>query len=169
MREGRAGSDPADKFEAGRGSAGQGARAEGGSFIDRLKSSKEFRNYIIWGVISVIVNIVLFQILVTAGLRYRVANIITLIFIRFFCYTTNKLFVFKTRCGSVGALLKEMLYFFLARMVTFAMDYFGVIFLVEVIGLHPLVSKAGLSVVVIISNYLFSKLFVFTKGKASEE
>ena len=136
--------------------------------IEKLKTSKEFRDYIIWGVISAVLNVGIFQCLVLIGIEYKIANIITLVFNRIFCYLTNKFFVFHTRCASVGALLKEMLSFFLARMVTFLMDYFGVILMVEVIGMNSLISKIISAVIVIICNYIFSKLIVFRKKDTAQ-
>ena len=129
----------------------------------KLKKNKEFRDYVIWGIISAIINVGFFEVFVLTGMEYRIANILTLLFSRIFCYITNKFFVFHTKCGNILTLLKEILSFFLARMVTFLMDYFGVIFLVEVIGVDPLISKLILSIVVIVSNYIFSKLYVFKK------
>ena len=135
--------------------------------IIKIRNDREFKAYIVWGVISSILNVVLFRLLTLTGLEYRIANIITLLAVRVFCYLTNKFFVFKTRTEGIIALLKEIVSFFLARMVTFFMDYFGVILLVEVVGIDSLISKIFIAVLVIICNYVFSKFFVFKKQKES--
>lgn len=130
------------------------------SLVRKFKS-KEFRDYLIWGVISAVVNIGIFRILVLIGIDYRMSNIVALLINRIFCYITNKLFVFRTRCKNILLLLYEFLVFMTARMITFFLDYFGVIILVEFMKLDSTVSKIITSVLVIISNYTFSKLYVF--------
>lgn len=131
---------------------------------DRVKAiayNKEFRDYVLLGIISAGMNIGLFKLLVTGGVRYRLANIITLVAVRMFVYVTNKLFVFRTRTGSLPALMREMLSFFLARSVTLLIDYFGVIILTETIGVDLFICKIITSIAVIICNYVLSKLYVF--------
>lgn len=130
----------------------------------RNKDSKEIRNYIFWGIISAGVNIGIFRILVLVGLDYKVANIITLVINRFFCYFTNKFFVFKTKSENFISMMKEMLFFFLSRFVSFLMDYFGVIIMVEFLKMNETVGKITIALIVIISNYVFSKFLVFNKG-----
>lgn len=129
----------------------------------KLIEDREFRDYIIWGVVSAVVNVGLFKVFVSTGMEYRIANILTLLFNRIFCYLTNKFFVFHTKCENILTLLKEIISFFLARMVTFLIDYFGVVFLVEIIGMDSFISKLITSIIVIASNYTFSKLYVFKK------
>jgi len=132
--------------------------------IGALYKNKELRDYIIWGVVSAFVNIGTFQFLILIGIEYKVANVIALIVNRVFCYIVNKKLVFKTICDSKKALLIEILSFFGARMVTFLLDYFGLILLVEVIGVNKLIGKVIVAIAVIISNYILSKFFVFRKS-----
>ena len=131
-------------------------------------TNKEFRNYIIWGTLSAIINIGGFHLLNTCGLDYRISNTIALVASRFFCYITNKHFVFQTKCRTKWELVKEVASFVLARTVTFFMDYLGVILLVEIIGLNTLLSKIIMAIIVIITNYIFSKFLVFRKHKTRE-
>ena len=132
----------------------------------KITISREQRDYIIWGAASAVLNIGGFQLLIFMGADYKTANIITLIANRFFCYITNKIFVFRTKCDDWQQLIKEIVLFILARSVTFLMDYFGVVFLVEVIGIKSFISKAVLMVLVVLTNYLSGKWFVFKKDRA---
>ena len=77
----------------------------------------------------------------------------------------KKLFVFKTKTGSFFALVKEIVSFLVARLVTFIIDYYCVIFLVEILKLALLISKIITAILVIICNYIFSKVFVFKKQR----
>lgn len=137
--------------------------------IDKYKISKELRDYAIWGVIAAFVNVGVFQILLLCDVDYKIANITALIFNRFFCYFTNKYFVFRTKCENATATIKEMISFFMARMVSFFIDYFGVIIMVEYIKMNELVSKLIVAFVVILTNYTFSKFVVFKKNNINEE
>lgn len=132
----------------------------------KITINGEQRDYIIWGAASAVLNIGGFQLLIFMGADYKTANIITLIANRFFCYITNKIFVFRTKCDDCQQLIKEIVLFILARSVTFLMDYFGVVLLVEVIGIKSFISKAVLMVLVVLTNYLSGKWFVFKKDRA---
>ena len=132
----------------------------------KITINGEQRDYIIWGAASAVLNIGGFQLLIFMGADYKTANIITLIANRFFCYITNKIFVFRTKCDDWQQLIKELVLFILARSVTFLMDYFGVVLLVEVIGIKSFISKAVLMVLVVLTNYLSGKWFVFKKDRA---
>ena len=132
----------------------------------KITINGEQRDYIIWGAASAVLNIGGFQLLIFMGADYKTANIITLIANRFFCYITNKIFVFRTKCDDWQQLVKEIVLFILAWSVTFLMDYFGVVLLVEVIGIKSFISKAVLMVLVVLTNYLSGKWFVFKKDRA---
>lgn len=128
-----------------------------------MKKKQELIQYIIWGVLSAVLNIGLFQILIWINVDYKIANLITIIVVKVFCYVTNKFFVFKTPYEGVLALVKEMIAFVFARGITSVLDYVGVILLVEFFTCQEMFSKCVMAVVVVIVNYLFSKFFVFKK------
>ena len=125
--------------------------------------------YIIWGVLSAILNVGLFQILILGSVDYRIANLITIIVVKIFCYVTNKIFVFRTPYEGLKVLLKEMLAFIFARGVTSVLDYVGVLVLVELVNCQEMLSKCIMAVVVVVVNYLFSKFFVFKKKGHNKE
>lgn len=130
-----------------------------------MENKNELRNYIFWGVASTLLNIMMSWLLVFIGLDYKISNALTLITVKIFCYITNKLFVFKTPFGNVSSFVREALSFIFARWITFLVDYFGVILLVDVCGQKFIISKCILSIVVIILNYILSKWIVFKKKK----
>lgn len=125
--------------------------------------------YIIWGVLSAILNVGLFQILILGSVDYRIANLITIIVVKIFCYVTNKFFVFRTPYEGLKVLLKEMMAFIFARGVTSILDYVGVLVLVELVNCREMLSKCIMAVVVVVVNYLFSKFFVFKKKGHNKE
>ncbi len=132
-------------------------------------SKRKFRNYILCGGVAFVLNIGMFQFFCFGGMDYKLANIISLLFNRFFTYATNKVFVFRTKCDSFNAMLREFISFFLARMLTLLMDYFGVCILVEVLHCDALISKMIITLLVVIINYLLSEYVVFKNRNESRE
>ena len=131
-----------------------------------MEKKREMIQYIIWGVLSAVLNVGLFQILILGSVDYRIANLITIIVVKIFCYVTNKFFVFRTPYEGLKVLLKEMMAFIFARGVTSILDYVGVLVLVELVNCREMLSKCIMAVVVVVVNYLFSKFFVFKKKRA---
>ena len=83
---------------------------------------KELYSYIFWGVLSVVLNIGLSQLVVWCGIDYKISNAITLIIVKIFCYFTNKIFVFKTPFESLKKFIIEFVRFIFARWITFLVD-----------------------------------------------
>jgi putative flippase GtrA len=91
----------------------------------------------------------------------NLANIFSTVCAVVFNYALSKRFVFRSRCGSRRALLREMLSFFGARGVTLLLDAGGYLLLVTALGASAYWSKLALFFVVLLLNYVFSKVFVF--------
>lgn len=127
----------------------------------KLLSNEGFL-YIIFGGMTTVLNIVLFWGL-GLFLDYKTANFFAIVLSILFAYIVNKIFVFKSKTTSTGSLFKEMLSFFGMRGVTFALDWFGLVFAVETLHWNSSVAKIIIQVLVIILNYILSKLFVFKK------
>ena len=128
-----------------------------------INKHKEFISYGFWGVITTLLHIVLFYILTKVGIKYYIANIITLITIKTIAYIVNKIFVFKTKCKNKKELFKEIIKYIFSRLFTMLLDYFGLILLVEVFNINELVGKIIVLIVVIIVNYLLCKKYVYKK------
>ena len=125
--------------------------------------NRELISYVIFGVTTTAVNIIIFQLLYSCGIDYKWANLVALILGKAYAYVTNKLFVFRSHCDGWVELMKEFIRFVAARGVTGLIDYFGMIIAVEVWGLSALVTKYFLQILIIILNYVFSKWNVFIK------
>ena len=61
-------------------------------------------------------------------------------------------------------LLKEMVAFFVARIVSLGIDMAGMYLLLEIFKFGKMPAKIIVNVIVIVANYVFSKLFVFKKN-----
>ena len=126
--------------------------------------NKEISLYIIFGILTTILNVVLFQVLCLCISSYKVANIITLVIVKIVAYVCNKLFVFKTKTSNVKELGIEFFKFIYTRLITLLIDYFGLILLVEVITIPKLISKIIVVTIVVVINYIVGKKYVFKKS-----
>lgn len=151
---------------------------------------KEIITYVFFGVLSTIVSwgsyIVFIKLFNTAEFaskdtRVFVANCLSWFCAVVFAFITNKLWVFESKSWAPGIFLKELVSFFSSRIVTGIVEIIGVPLLsrlgtddvffailkrtplksVEFLFSDGFYSKILISVVVIILNYIFSKLFVF--------
>ena len=122
------------------------------------------RETILYGIVGVgtsALNIILFQLLLMTGLDYKYANFFTLVAVKLASYVCNKNIVFQSHTGSMTGLIKEFGRFIVARGATMLIDYFGLILMVEVLGIRKLISKCIVTVGVIIINYFTGKKHVF--------
>jgi len=86
-----------------------------------------------------------------------------------FAYIANKRWVFESKTDSLSELVKELISFIGARLLTGLMEIFGVPLLVvlglnqTIWGIEGFLAKILVSVLVTVLNYVFGKLFVFRK------
>ena len=135
--------------------------------IKMLKKYKEVISYLIFGVLSTLVNFVTYFIFAKLiGLDEIVSNIIAWIVAVLFAYTTNKIFVFESKNTSKSQTLKELISFLLARIFTLVLCDIAIFaLLTKVLHINDLITKLITQVLTIIINYVFSKLVVFKKNK----
>lgn len=142
----------------------------------RLVFSKEFIMYGIMGVLATIVNWAVHALVVNhmialvgnKSLGITITTIIAVIVSVIFAFFTNKIFVFESKSWEAKIFLKEFISFITARALTGVLEVLGVPFLVNIgldqklFGVEAMVAKVTVSFIVIILNYVFSKLFIFT-------
>ena len=84
-----------------------------------------------------------------------------------FAFITNKLFVFDSKSFEWRVLMKELVSFVSARVITLLMADF-IIWSAAMLGIGFLFAKIVSSVVVVVVNYIFSKLIIFKKINQEE-
>lgn len=133
---------------------------------------KEIINYLIFGVLTTVVSLatkylLLFTILdASNALQLQIAVVVSWIVACLFAYITNRIWVFESKTTSI---IKEMAKFFMARLATLGMEMLIMFVFVTALGLNSdtwvviwtLVSQ----VLIIIGNYVLSKLLVFKNEK----
>ena len=128
---------------------------------------KEVINYLVFGVLSTIVNFVSYYIFAKIiGIEEVTSSGLSWFCAVLFAYITNKIFVFESKTNTKTETIKEMVKFFLARIVSGILCDVGTFALmVKVFNINDIISKFVTQVMVVIINYVFSKLIVFKKKK----
>lgn len=80
-----------------------------------------------------------------------------------FAYVVNKLLVFRSRTSGTGALLTEAGSFFLSRLFSMLLDTAIVWLFADLLHINDIAVKLAANVVVVVVNYLTSKLVVFRR------
>ena len=133
---------------------------------------KEVVNYLVFGVLTTLVNLIvkyllLFTILNAANaLELQIAVIISWIIACLFAYITNRIWVFESKTKEIA---KEMLKFVTSRLTTLGLEMFIMFVFVTALGLNSdtwvIVWTLVAQVLVILGNYILSKLVVFKNNK----
>ena len=130
----------------------------------RFFTTPEMIAYLIFGVLTTLINIGVFQFCnSTLGWSWQAANIVAWVLAVLFAFLTNKLYVFKSKSFRTDVLWRELAEFVGARLLSLGVDYACLWLLIEVCGWNGLLSKIVDNVLVVIINYVFSKLIIFRK------
>lgn len=126
---------------------------------------KEIINYLVFGGLATVVNFVTYFIVARLmGIDEVLSSGISWFFSVLFAYITNKLFVFESKTDGIKAVLIEMGSFFLARIVSGILCDVGTFaIMVRVFNINDLFAKVVTQIMVVIVNYVFSKLIIFRK------
>ena len=129
---------------------------------------KEIINYLIFGVLTTVVSLVVYYGLTLTildpekAIELKIANIISWIAACTFAYFTNRKWVFENKDK---ANLKEASKFYLSRVSTLLIDMGLMFIFVTKLGINDKIMKLIVQVIVIVLNYIFSKFIVFREKK----
>lgn len=127
---------------------------------------KEIIFYLVFGVLTTLVNIITYSIATEwFSINYQVSNIISWIVSVTFAFITNKLFVFESKKIEKTTLIREGISFYGFRVISLGMDMLVMYIMVSILTMNDLFAKIISNVIVIVVNYVFSKLFVFKKNQ----
>lgn len=139
---------------------------------DLYREHIEGMRYLICGGLSTVVNIVsyilgsyiIFRGLADEHLRVNISEIFAFIVALIFAYWVNKTIVFNSKCENMKALLKEMASFTSCRIFTEIISI-GMMNLAVIINMNDVIMKVIANIVVIILNFVLSKLIIFKKKR----
>ena len=132
---------------------------------------KEIINYLFFGGCTTIVNFISYYIPARIiGIDEVISNSIAWCISVLFAYVTNKIFVFSSKKENLVGILKEMFSFIFVRLFTGSLCDIGLFALmINILGINDIVSKITTQILVVILNYVLSKLVIFKKEKINLE
>lgn len=120
--------------------------------------------YLFFGVLTTAINYVVYLPCYNVlGLSASVSNVIAWVFAVAFAYLTNKPFVFKSHDWSAGTVIPELTRFVGARVASGVLETVIILVTVDWLAWDGNIMKLVTSVLVVIINYIASKLLVFKK------
>lgn len=144
--------------------------------IDLYKKYEEIINYLIIGVLTTVVNLavkyaLLFTVLnASDATQLQIAVVISWVVACIFAYITNRKIVFKSKSKKI---LKEFTAFVSARLFTLFLEMLIMFVFVTLLKLNSnlwvVIWSLVAQIVVIVVNYVLSKLVIFKKEKKDEE
>lgn len=132
--------------------------------LETYKKYKEIINYLIVGGLTTVVSLAVYYISVLTVLNpevpteLQIANILSWIITVIFAYSTNRKYVFESKEKNK---LKEGTKFIGSRLTTLFLDMIVMWLGVTILHFNDKVIKIISQVLVVVGNYIISKLFVF--------
>ncbi len=134
---------------------------------------KKYREVILYGffgVLTTLVNWGAYWILAdVARVPYLASTVIAQVLAILFAYVTNRKWVFESKAQGPMAIGAEMLRFFGARGAALLLDLGCMYVGVDLLHINDKLMKLLANVVVVITNYSLSKLFVFKAAQAGKD
>ena len=131
---------------------------------EMIRKYWDILTYLVFGVLTTVVNyIVYLPVYNVVGLSAAVSNAIAWVAAVAFAYLTNKPFVFKSHDWSKETVIPELTKFVSCRIASGAMETVILLVAVDMLGWNGNIWKLITSVLVVVLNYIGSKLLVFRK------
>lgn len=117
--------------------------------------------YIFFGGLTTLVNIVAYYLLSRMGMPTVPATAAAWALSVAFAYVTNRRWVFDSKASAPGEIAREAFSFAVCRLLSGLMDIIIMCVCVDLLHWNDLLIKVISNVLVVIANYVASKLFVF--------
>ena len=135
--------------------------------LNLYKKYKEIINYLIVGVLTTVISLLVYYICVYTflnpnnKLELQIANVLSWIAGVTFAYFTNRKYVFESTNKNK---LKEATSFVSSRITTLLLDMIIMWLGVTILKFNDKIVKLISQVLVVVGNYVLSKFFVFKKA-----
>ena len=125
-----------------------------------LMKYKEIIMYLVFGVLTTVVNIVVYFLSAELlHINYLISNALAWFLSVLFAYITNRKYVFESSSQNI---LKEAVSFFSSRLATGILD---MVLMWLFVYVNDVIAKVIVNVIVVVLNYVLSKLVVFKGDK----
>ncbi len=125
---------------------------------------KDIIPYLFFGVCTTVVNIIVYWLLAhPMHIPTMVSTVVAWFVAVLFAYVTNRKWVFNSSVTTAYDIGKEMVSFFACRIATGIVDWACMFIFVDLMHLNDVVIKFIANVIVILLNYIASKMIIFKK------
>lgn len=127
---------------------------------------KDVIPYAVFGVFTTIVNIAVYWVMArffTLGVMF--STILAWVAAVMFAYLTNRKWVFHSEAHTPQEVFREIVSFFACRIATGVVDWGCMFIFVDMLHFNDVIIKAAANILVIILNYIASKLVIFRHKK----
>ena len=134
------------------------------TFKDYLIKYKRIITYVVFGALTTAINVITYYLFYNVtNLPNTLSVIIAWVLSVAFAFVTNKLFVFESKSWQAKIAAKEAFDFFICRIATGVLEVALMFLLVDMLKLNGTLMKLVTNVIVIILNFIASKLVIFKK------
>ena len=129
-----------------------------------LLKYKDIVLYLFFGVCTTLVNVIAYWICAhPLDINTMTSTIIAWVLAVLFAYITNRNWVFQSEAHTSKDILKEIISFFGCRFATGIVDWACMFIFVQLFCLNDIFVKAATNVLVVVLNYVASKIIIFRK------
>ena len=126
------------------------------------RKHEEGINYLIFGFLAFVLNYILYFVFADAvAMHYMAATGLSWVLTVVFAYWTNRTFVFKSQNKETKAVVTEFVSFIGAKVATEVLELGLMYLMVDVMAVNDKISKLICQVIVILANYVLSKIWIF--------
>lgn len=125
---------------------------------------KDLIPYLFFGVCTTMVNIIAYWLCAhVLGMGVMISTITAWILAVLFAYFTNRKWVFHSEARGINNISKEIAAFFGCRLTTGVLDWLLMYIFVDRLHFNDVFIKTAANILVIVLNYIASKLLIFRK------
>ena len=122
--------------------------------------------YLVFGGLTTLISIITYAVFTElADINILIANILSWIISVAVAYATNKSVVFRPDKKGVAQVLTEALSFYAGRLLTLLIEEAILFVFIDLAKLPNMPVKIIAQIIIIVLNYIISKVFIFKKTK----
>lgn len=121
--------------------------------------------FVFWGVITTVIGLLFYNVilLIVGEAYYKFVKIAQMIFSKILSYVCNKFGVFKTTENKKSEDVIEIVLFIISRGIIMVLDYYLLVFMVQIIGMGEIIANYVEFPIIIAINYATGKTIVYNR------
>ncbi|MBQ8043550.1 MAG: GtrA family protein, partial [Clostridia bacterium] len=125
-----------------------------------MKKYKKYINYLISGVITVIISVVTFKIFLLLNIKYVIAFTLSQIIAITFAFLATRKRVYNSKATKKSEIAQESIKFFIGRAFTYVVNLVLLMIAVDIFKLDEFYSNLVITIIVIILNYFIGDIMI---------